>query len=624
MMRFKMLCNGHFSSSRVALVVLIGVCFGGTQGIETGVSAESKDQTASQNVLPSPRAPLPKGEGSKKVQALIRDLSSDSLQARVAAADALARLGPEAKPAIPAMLQAMDGKHSWVDFAMMDGLSTLGRTSLPVLMETFADPKSKLRIPAGRALWTMGGAAAEAIPLLKKIIAEKDEKVLSLAQSTLKKIEAELNEAGKPAAGPASDLPSASSSTAATSEPQDWPGFHGRQRDSICRETGLLRQWPDEGLKLLWKLEGLGKGLSMVSIAGGKMFTTGDRAIHGQPEAQYVLAFDLASRKQLWAARIGKPYAEWGGLCTPTIDGQNAYVLSTDGGLFCLDAATGAVRWQKNLKDKEFGGQMMCVWPYSESPLVDGDRLICTPGGKEAAVVALDKKTGAVLWKCKLPEIGPQGKDGAAYASPMVAEIEGVRQYVQIVGRGVIGVEADSGAFLWGYNRLASDIANITNPVVRGSYVFATNSYNTGSALLRIRREGAKFRAEEVYFLAPKEFQNHHGGVVLVDGAIYGGSGMGKGDPACIDFATGKILWKSRAPVNGSAAVLYADGHLIFRYDRGLLMLVEAKPDALRIKGKFTPVTVEGPAWSHPVIHQKKLFLRHNDLLLCYDLIPGA
>ena len=355
--------------------------------------------------------------------------------------------------------------------------------------------------------------------------------------------------------------------------------------------------------------------MSTVSIAGGKMFLTGDR----KGEGQYVICLGLDDRKEIWATRIGAPYKDFGALCTPTVEGSSVYTTSTEGDVFCLDAATGAVRWQKSMT-KDFSGKMMSVWKFSESPLIDGQQLICTPGASDAGLVALNKQTGALIWKSALPELGKAGKDGAGYSSVTVHEIAGVRQYVQMLGRGVIGVAADSGKFLWGYNTLASGVANITHPLVRGDYVFISNSYGTGSGLLKISRLGNAFQAAEAYRLPPKQFENHHGGIVMLGDHVYGGSGLNKGDPTCISFFTGEIVWKAQPLSSGSASVLYADGHLIFRYDRGLVVLAEATPKGFNIRGKFTPAIADGPAWAHPVVFGKKLFLRHNDLLQCFDL----
>jgi outer membrane protein assembly factor BamB len=332
-----------------------------------------------------------------------------------------------------------------------------------------------------------------------------------------------------------------------------------------------------------------------------------------------VIAFDLDSRKELWATVVGPPHTDGGPRCTPTVDGSLLYAIGTDGDLVCLESDTGQVRWRRNFVD-DFDGAYMAVWKFSESPLVDGNRLVCTPGGPEAMMVALDKQTGDLIWKCALPDMGDKGVDGAGYSSIVVGTICGVRQYVQLVGRGVFGVEADTGRFLWGYNPVANTVANITSPVIRGDYVFATTAYNTGSALVKISRDGDDFQAEEVYFLKSRDFQNHHGGVVLVGDYLYGGHGPNQGHPTCIEFGTGKVVWKERSPARGSAGVLYADGNLIFRYDRGEVVLIEATPEGMKINGRFRAPDGDGPAWAHPVIHDGKLYLRHADKLFCYDI----
>jgi outer membrane protein assembly factor BamB len=345
----------------------------------------------------------------------------------------------------------------------------------------------------------------------------------------------------------------------------------------------------------------------------------GDLAADGVDEGQFVLAYHLPTRKLLWATRIGPPHSDGGPRCTPTVDGDFVYAIGTESDVVCLQAKTGELQWKVNLAEK-FDGKMMSIWKYSESPLIDGERLVCTPGGPEATMVALNKRTGATIWKCAAPEIGRDGADGAAYSSAVAATICHVPQYVQVYGRGVIGVEAETGKFLWGYNHVANNIANITTPVVRGNYVFATTAYSTGAVLLRIAGDGDDWEAQEVYFLKGRDFQNHHGGVVLLGEYIYGGHGPNKGDPACVELGTGEVKWRQRAPARGSASVVYADGNIIFRYDRGEVVLVEASPDSFKIKGRFTAPTAEGPAWAHPVVHGGKLYLRHANRLMCYDL----
>ena len=398
----------------------------------------------------------------------------------------------------------------------------------------------------------------------------------------------------------------------------DWPQFHGPNRDGLCRETGLLQQWPQDGPTLLWKLTGLGRGYSSVSIVGGKFFTMGDRKPAGQEESQFVMAFELGTQKELWATRVGPPHKD-GPRCTPTVDGPLLYVVGTSGDLLCAETETGKVRWQRSF-EKDFNGKMMSGWKFSESPLVDGEKVVCTPGGSDATIVALNKKTGELIWKSAVPKLGSRGKDGAAYTSMVAADIDGVRQYIQMLGRGVASVAADTGKFLWGYNRVANGTANIPTPIVRGNHVFTTTSYKTGCALLKITRQGEQFQADEVYFLGPDQFENHHGGVVLVGDYLYGGDGQNKGTPVCLEFMTGKIAWKPEALAKGSAAVLYADGQVIFRYDTGLVALIEATPKEFRVTSSFQSPKDKGPAWPHPVIHDGKLYLRHSDLLLCYDV----
>ena len=401
----------------------------------------------------------------------------------------------------------------------------------------------------------------------------------------------------------------------------DWNQWRGPKRDGVCTETGLLKQWPEDGPKLLWKLNGLGTGYSTVAIAGGKLLTMGDRRQESGGKAQFVIAYDLASRKELWAARVGPPHSD-GPRCTPTIDGELTYAVGTSGDLACLETATGKERWRKSF-ESDFGGRMSTMWKFSESPLVDGDKLLCTPGAENAMVVALNKATGETLWKCAVPNLGTKGRPGAAYASIVVAETDGIRQYVQLVGQGLIGVRASDGKLLWSYNRIANGTANIPTPVVRGNHVFCTTSYGTGAALLELSRDGDGVKAKEVYFLPPAVFENIHGGVVLVGDHIYGAKGHKYNhEPICIEFLTGKVAWKAPKPLGRlSCATLYADGHLYMRYEDGVMVLVEGTPAAYRLKSTWKPESGgRGFAWAHPVIHDGKLYLRHGDELACYDV----
>ncbi len=400
----------------------------------------------------------------------------------------------------------------------------------------------------------------------------------------------------------------------------DWPQWRGPERDGISPEKDLLQAWPEEGLTLLWKTHGLGKGFSSLAIAGRRIFTMGDLV-----DSQYLFALDAKRGRYLWKAKVGPAFANRyaGPRSTPTVNGDRVYALGTEGDLICADTATGEVKWRKSLP-RDFGGKMMTHWKFSESPLADGDRVVVTPGGKEAALVALNKRGGAEIWRAAIPKLGSKGKDGAGYSSIVVSEGAGIRQYVQLMGRGVVSVEASTGRFLWGYNRVANGTANVATPLVDGDYVFASTGYGTGSVLLRLSPAGNDIRAEEVYFVEGGTLQNHHGGLIMHGGHVYGGTGHKRGYPICLELQSGKLIWgPMRNAGNGSAAVSYADGHLYFRYQDGLMMLLEATPEGYHEKGSFMIPEVEDPSWSHPVISGGRLYLREQDNLFVYDIQSG-
>lgn len=398
----------------------------------------------------------------------------------------------------------------------------------------------------------------------------------------------------------------------------DWPQWRGPNRDGVCQETGLLMEWPKDGPKLLWETSSLGPGYSTVSIANGTLYTMGDGEQNGK-KAQFIYAYDLKTQKRLWAAAVGGPHDD-GPRCVPTADGDLVYAIGTDGNVVCVAADSGKEVWRKNLLT-DLDGASNPGWKFSESPLVDGDKLLCTPGGHKAVIAALNKKTGEVIWKCPMPDIGPNGEDEAGYCSIRISQGAGVKQYVQLTNEGILGVSAD-GKFLWGYNRVANRVANISTPVIDGDYVFTSTAYQTGSALLKLVPDGG-VKAQEVYWLSKDQFQNHHGGFVKVGDYIYGGHNHNKGEPTCIEMKTGKIMWHADQPGKGSGCVLYADGHLYFRYENGLVALVEATPEKYNLKSTFTPPSrpgATGPAWAYPVISDGKLYLRHADVLFCYDV----
>lgn len=406
---------------------------------------------------------------------------------------------------------------------------------------------------------------------------------------------------------------------------EDWPGWRGPDRDGRSPETGLMEAWPEGGPPLAWSASGLGNGYSSLAVVGDRVYTLGD---HG--DTQHALALSRDEGKILWKTPIGPSHEDKyiGARSTPTVDGDRIYVLSTEGELFCLNAANGEVRWQRSLPE-DFGGVMMSIrghsWKFAESPLVDGDRVVVTPGAADAALVALDKMTGKEIWKAKVPALGEKGGDGAGYSSVVVSHGAGVKQYVQLMGRGVVGIEAETGRFLWGYNKVANDVANIPTPLVHGDHVFASTGYGTGAALLELSKTENGVDAEEVYFLEGETFQNHHGGLILDDGTVYTGTGHNKGFPLALDMAEGKVAWGPvRNEGEGSAAVTFADGRLYMRYQDGRMILVEANPEEYRERGSFEIPDVQQFSWSHPVVAGGKLWLREQDNLWVYDVSADA
>ena len=397
----------------------------------------------------------------------------------------------------------------------------------------------------------------------------------------------------------------------------DWPQWRGPERNGKSSETGIITSWEQRKPKLLWMGEGMGAGYASISLVGARIYTTGNLA-----DGQGVVAVDAASGKVLWSKVLTDKTPKHGfegARCTPTVDGDRLYVTTSNGSIACL-STDGELVWQKDF-EKEWGGRMMSGWGFAESVLVDGDIAVCTPGGAEAMMVALDKKSGREIWKCKVPDLGEGGKDGAGYGSVVISNGAGVKQYVQMTGRGVIGVRAADGKFLWGYNRVANKTANIPDAVVSGDHVFCATGYGTGSALLKLVKSGDGVNAEEVYFLDGNTVQNHHGGMILDDGYIYLGHKHNGGDPVCLEMKTGEVKWHCKEPVGKkSACVTYADGHLIYRYQSGELALVEATPQAYRLKGTFKPDYQEKESWSHPVISGGRLYLREQDKLMCYEL----
>jgi outer membrane protein assembly factor BamB len=398
----------------------------------------------------------------------------------------------------------------------------------------------------------------------------------------------------------------------------DWPQWRGPQRNGLSQETGLLGQWPAEGPRLLWQVDDIGDGFSTPSVVGMRLYVMSNRGM----ENEFVQALSTEDGRPIWTTRVGNvgnpdqepPYPK--ARSTPTVDGDLVYALGSDGDLACLEAGSGKIRWQKSLR-KEFGGTPG-TWAYAESPLVDGEVLVVTPGGEQATMVALNKKTGAVIWKSAVP-----GGDAAEYTSAAVVNGGGRKQYVQYVNKGIVGVDAKTGQFLWRYREVAKGPAQYFSPVVRDGYVYG-GALSVGGGLVRLKAEGGGVTAEQVYF--ERGLPNGLGGAVLVDDTLYGVD-MPSRALVAVEFTTGRV--KSKAEGFGRGSLTYAEGHLYFHDEDGDVRLVEAGLDVLREKGRFTPPAppkrktvgrFTDKAYAFPVIANGRLYIRDLGTLWAYDI----
>jgi outer membrane protein assembly factor BamB len=388
----------------------------------------------------------------------------------------------------------------------------------------------------------------------------------------------------------------------------DWPQWLGPERSGVSSETGLLKSWPEGGPKLIWKASGLGEAHSTPSVAAGKVYGMGLRA-----SDEVIWCLDDRTGKEVWATKIADGITldagqgGYGPRSTPTVEGNRLYALGVGGELACLDSMTGRKMWQHSFT-KEFGGHVP-QWGYSESPLALDNAVVAAPGGRNASIVAFNKTTGEVTWKCVVPE-----GDTAHYASAILANVNGQKQIIHFLSGGVIGVNPGNGKFLWRYDRPANRTANCSAPIYRDGYVFASSFYGAGGGLAKLNTTASGTTAEEVY--ATKRMSNHHGGMVLVGDYLYGADNA---NLTCMNWKTGEVKWADRGI--GKCSVTCADGMLYCRSDNGPIALVQATPDGYKEVSRFDqPGRSRAPAWPHPVIANGKLYIRDMDTLLCYDI----
>lgn len=413
----------------------------------------------------------------------------------------------------------------------------------------------------------------------------------------------------------------------------DWPQYRGPQRSDVSTEAGLLKQWPSEGPRLLWIFKNAGVGYSGPAIVGDRLYITG-----GRQGTEYLMALDLRTAKngavaEVWSVPLG-PTFDWEGnkwsagpSATPTVTASVVFALGGRGDLICVETSKGRLIWRKNLPmDLEAevnpigGGPKKLGWGFAWAPLVDGEQLICLPGGPKGTLAALNKRTGAVLWR------SDEATDQAAYTSPMAAEFDGVRQYVTLTNRGLIGVEAKTGRTLWNWQREEPYRTEVVNsPIIKSPFVFVTVGAGNGCDLLRVSRGGGMFKAETIYH--NKNLANHHGNVVQLDNHLYGFSESGGW--TCLDFQSGEAVWNERQKLR-AGALTYADGHFYcYSETDGAVVLIQASTSGWDEKGRFTipqQSTLRKPSgkiWTPPVVAGGKLFLRDQELVFCYDVAAG-
>lgn len=385
-----------------------------------------------------------------------------------------------------------------------------------------------------------------------------------------------------------------------------WPQFHGPNRDNRSAETGLLRCWTPGGPPLAWSSTGIGHGFSTVSIAAGRIYTAGN-----MEDQTVVTALDLEGRI-LWQTACGKAWTKphGGTRGTPTIDGERLYYETPLGEVVCLSVRDGSKLWGLNIIER-FESENI-TWGLAESLLIDGDRVICSPGGPKATLVALDKLTGQVVWTT--PSIG----ELAGYSSPVLAGHGGLRLVVAMTSRSVIGVDAGTGRLLWRFAHVTYADENIIRPIVHGGVVFVSTLFDAGSVKLKINVTGDEIAVEEAW--RSHDLDNQHGGVILLDGHLYGAS-RSKNDAKwiCLDWKTGRMSYAERGVGKGS--LTYADGMFYILNEKGVVALVRAVPDRHEVVSSFQlPPGGQGPTWAHPVVCGGRLYLRHGDRLFAYDV----
>lgn len=392
-------------------------------------------------------------------------------------------------------------------------------------------------------------------------------------------------------------------------EEPNWNQFRGPNHDNHSFSTDIVKSWPKEGPKLLWKIDNIGEGYSNVSFFDDMMFTMGDVG-----DDCFLFALDKKTGKEIWKSAVGDAGTVGryiGPRATPAVDGERIFAFGQFGDFVCFDMKTGKELWGGNVA-KELGGRYMSNWGFSSSPIFDDDLVLLPIGGEDGTLVAFHKD-GQRAWRTG------GLKDGAPYSSIVPAVFSGKKQYLLFTGTGLYGVDAKDGAILWGTDR-PSERPVCSDPVFKDDIVLIASAYNIGANAYKIAEKDGKFSAEQVY--ADPKLLNHHGGMILVGDHVYM---TGEKDLFCVNIKTGETVWRDRSVGKGS--VSYVDGHLIVRSEKadGQIALVEATPEEYREKGRFDePEGTDKHNWPYPVIVDGKMYVRDQNLLYCYDLKAEA
>jgi len=400
---------------------------------------------------------------------------------------------------------------------------------------------------------------------------------------------------------------------ATTTGAGEWPQFHGPNRDNKSADKGLLKTWPEGGPPRIWEAAGIGEGYSTVALAGRRIHTT------GSINRDCVITVLEMDGKRVWTRKNGRAWRKSypGTRSTPTIADGMLYHLSGIGNLVCLKADDGEKVWSVDIMAR-FGGRNI-MWGLAESPLVFDDRVVCTPGGKEVSLVALDRRTGKVVWECK------GAGDRPGYASPILVEYKGLRQIVTVMSESVVGVRASDGKLLWRYPHKVYADENITTPIFHEGFLIVSGCVRKGTTSLRLDVSGDRCSARRHWH--NRTLDNKQGGIVLVGGRIYGyAEHLGRSTPwVCIDFKSGRDISRS-APVLSSykyrnGCLTYADGMFYLLSDDGQMVLTKATDKGLAVTGRLKlEKPGKRPTWAHPVVCGGRLYIRYGDKLGVYDM----